>query len=463
MCWVHPRRVRSLLGWVTRRIAPSTLALLAVGALIVAASAASALAERNPMASPSPSARVIALPSESAQVVFPRPTTTPAPTLTADADPVALGASAAAGGVIFQANGAIWRYDGAHGTVTKVGRYGRPTADGTHFIVWVDTGDGEVPTLVDARTGKTTALGPPFARDVDWRGPDLPIGIVIGDTVTLGSRGPFSVTGAAWIRVSPDGARAIVGASGAEPFMVDMRGGARRSFDVGVGANPIAWSPDGRFFAYTTLLPANAVPRDGARLRVFDSETEYDLDVGVTLPGAWRVVWCAPHTLAFSDGAGRETWTNKIARIWSPETGLNAVSDDSHVALSPSCSRDGKTLSFVTAPQIAYEPLEFFAGGGAGRRSGVTVDLASRTYRFVEPRPGYALEGVRASNEHPLMLTVQRHTTIETSLNDVHVSLELILTNLDGSVSERLVRLASDVGFGYYGSYMGPEAMAWSR
>ena len=447
--------------WLVRNVPPHVLALIAVVALVAGASGLSTLAEAQPSPSPSPVASTVATPlaTPTARVESPAPPTS-------SATPVALGTAPDVGGVIFQANAGVWRYDGARGTVTWIARYGRPTADGAHYIVWLDLKEGTLtdgtPTLIDAATGSMVAIAPKGARDVDWIVTDL-LGVSIGDTVSIGARGPFSAPGASWIRLSPDGGRAVVGSAGsALPFVLDVHTGARRMFGL-PGASAVGWSPDGRLFAYTVPNEGTAA-RDGVRVRVFDLETSRDVDLGVTLTPAWRMSWCAPHALAFSNGPGRETWQNKTLRVWSPERGSDAITEVGRVGLSPSCSGDGHTLYSIVAPEAAYDPLEFFAGSGAGARAIEAYDAADRSsLGFVEPRIGYAAEGVRASLDGKLLLTVQRRTMIGVRPSDIHVSLELVAVTIDGRQSTRLARIGSDVGFGYYGSYTGPEDMAWSR
>jgi hypothetical protein len=223
------------------------------------------------------------------------------------------------------------------------------------------------------------------------------------------------------------------------------------------------WAPDGTLLAYWEVSISNSMNADGVRLRVVDVRSGATHDLGATLYGASRLSWKAPHTIAYVGGGGRETWSRKAVRIWSPERGTLDVTTTG-VGLNSSWSADGTKLWFITADEHRYEPVDFFAGRDSGDRRLAVYDIASRRTTVWPALADRVYEGVRAARDGQHLLVLSRAVQHAASLN-VLPPIAMTLSLLDPVTGRAtpLVRIASDVGFGYYGSYDGPEGMGWSE
>ncbi|HEX9436561.1 MAG TPA: hypothetical protein VGA16_05300 [Candidatus Limnocylindria bacterium] len=487
-----------------RELPPSAaggIVLVALFAIITALSAVAPRAPREtaqvaaaPSATPIPTATlptttpgpafVVPQPGDPAVVrgplVLPRPTPAPAPT--------GLGIAPEAGGIVFRAccekgqlNG-IWRYDGETGTVRRVGASGKPTADGRGYVVRQD--DARY-MRVDAASGSIVPIAPLGAISADAfpAGSD-PIGAYVdGATWLMGRDGkprrlPTELQ-VSTVHVSPDGRRVALLAVPPDPppperriptelWIVDLPDGTPRLLarvQLG-GMGPTLqlgpWSPDGTLLMYWEISLSNSMNADGAPLRAVDVRTGTRYDLGVTLYGASRLSWKAPHTLAYVSGGSRMTWEHKTVRIWSPEAGATDVTM-SGVGLNPSWSADGTKLYLVLADAHDYDPMPYFAGRDSGDRRLSVYDVATRRLTRGDRVEGRVYEGVRATQSGTSLLTMWRTTQVATSLNTLPpIAMTLGLLDPATGRTKPLVRTAGDVGFGYYGSYEGPEGMAWS-
>ncbi len=457
--------------WLVRTLPPPALGVLALAGLFVAAAALSALA--------APRGRGLA-------ATAPSPTAAPSPATPPPAGrPYALGAVPEAGGVLLQANG-VWRYSGAGGVVLPVAASGgaaRPVTRATQLLARSDDG-GFI--LADAASGNASGMGLPAGSvDADWIGAGRPWAYVERDLVTIGfgvRAETVPVPFARFLRLSPDGRRMVVGASTAASDLasrllaVDFAGSrprelvslptAGRAPGMGGSISPAGWSPDGRLFAFFVVSTSGSLNADGVGLRIADAERGTVTDLGTVLYGLSRLSWTAPHTLAYVSGGGRETWTNKTLRLWSPEAGARDVTGAGEVGLNPSWSADGSALYFIRAASARYDPLEFFAGKRSGDRRIARLDVATGRTTLLPSAPDVVAEGVRPSRDGTMLLAIARPVTAIPSLDALRttkVPLDLVLIDPRTSRTIPLVRLDDDAGFGYYGSYAGPEAMAWSR
>jgi hypothetical protein len=504
------RVVRHVLARITRELPPSVVAGLALAVTFAAVSTLATIAPR--------AARVDRTGALSAATATPRTTATPTPSLrasptlddavrlppllpgvdrptppprpTPEPAPVALGIAPEAGGIVFrhccekgQLQG-VWRYDGATGTVARLGVNGEPTIDGRGYVVRQD--DAHF-VLVDAAAGTTEPVAPLGAMSADAAptGSDLISAFAEGSTWVVPRTGdPRRITtdlSVATVRISPDARRlALVGPvldrhasppplSSTELWIVDLPDGAPRRLvqlrpgSMGPTIQLGPWSPDGTLLAYWEVSISGSINADGVRLRAVDVRSGATHDLGTTLYGASRLSWKAPHTLAFVAGGGRETWSRKAVRIWSPERGTVDVTTAGTVGLNPSWSADGTKLYFITAGEHQYVPVDFFAGRDSGARGLSVYDLTTKRITTLASPGAYVYEGVRQSRDGKQLLVMWRPTYDVRALQDLPaISMTLGLLDLATGRATPLVRIAGDVGFGYYGSYDGPEGMAWS-
>lgn len=479
--------MRSFLGEITKRVPSDVLAVLVVGGLVAVATLFSAVVPR--VAPADTGSATAPEPLASITRASPSPITTPdqlrsRPLPTADRVPVALGAVPEAGGIIFGSYG-IWRYDGASGNVDRLGDSGHLAADGRGYVVRAEGGPYR---YVDAATGVERVIAPADATDADA----VPAGAkgVTGAYVLGGKLFAFSPDGdtsllmegpdIASVRADPTGTFLVVNVSagpraGSELRVRDLSTGVQRvvatvsppaSDDQATAFRVGSWSPDGRYLAYFGISISNSVNADGVHLSVVDVTTSARTDLGTTIGGASRLDWAAPHTLAYTvAGGGRFTWERQHLRTWSPEAGVRAVTGPEDIGLNPSWSANGDTLYFITATSTAaYVPMAFFAGRDSGARGVVSVDIRTMAMERLTAPGKYIDEGVRASTEEDALLVVRRTAQVAASLDALPpVRLELALLDPRTQRERPLVRIAGDVGFGYYGGYGGPEGMAWSR
>jgi hypothetical protein len=429
------RTVARLSQWAS----PAVLTLAVLIALIVAATALSAWL---------PADGLRALSSQSSAAEAPR----------------VLGRASEAGGVIFATSGGVWRYDGTGGTIARLGTRGRPTADGRQFVV---VGDDARLYLADAALGTIGELAPAAAIDADWIGGGKPMVFIDSETVTwyLGVRAQtVPVAGARYVRLSPDGHRALIGtATNANTLtLVDLSSLTPRnllSVPASQAISPAAWSPDSRFFAYFIRSSA-AAPR--VDLQVVDVETGAVTELGASPGASSDLRWAAPHWLAYVAGGQPETWSNKTMRVWAPERGLRDVTGANEIGLNPSWSADGRRLYFIRAGIGYPDPVDFSAGRAMGDRRVAIFDLASGNVDAL-PAQADVTEGVRAARSGGLLLRVSRPRAASASPIGPPVPLELSLFD---PLSQHITKLAQiDAGGGTtpLGRYVSPEAMAWSR
>lgn len=505
---------------MTRQLPPSAVAAIALSTMFVAITALAATFPRLPREAPSDvlaaAARATASPTFAPTTVPPpvlRPAPTPSlemrpPPLRSGVDrptvpprpkpepaPVALSVAPEAGGIVFrhccekgQLQG-VWRYDGATGTVRRIGVNGEPTADGRGYVVRQD--DGHF-VRVDAATGSTEAIAPLGATSADAAptSSDLVSAYVEGATWVVPRAGePRRVAGdlsVSTVRVSPDGRRLalVVGIPNAyavntvnaheppriptELWALDLPDGAPRRLvrlqqgSMGPQIQLGPWSPDGTLLAYWEVSISNSINADGVRLRAVDVRSGTTYDLGTTLFGASRLSWKPPHTLAYVSGGSRMTWDHKTVRIWSPETGPVDV-NASGIGLNPSWSADGRSLYLITADEHDYDPVPYFAARDSGDRRLSVYDAATRRITTSAGLADRVYEGARGSRDGASVLVIWRAAYAARSLQELPpITMTLGLLDLSTGRVKELVRIAGDVGFGYYGSYEGPEGMAWS-
>lgn len=219
-----------------------------------------------------------------------------------------------------------------------------------------------------------------------------------------------------------------------------------------------SWSPDERYLTIWIVgLVSASIDADGRPFAVIDVATGAMVELGYTLfnQHAWR----APHTLAFIAGNGRETWLNKMLRVWTPEAGTRNITAQSEVALAPAWAPDGR-LWFVSGPSGPYDLSAFFAGRGIGDRSMVGLDLGTGS-RTAYPRVAdYADEGVRFSDDGRSLLVLRRKLTVAPAPDSW---VELWSARPDGTKAEPLVRVSGYAGFGYYGGFGSLAKLDWQR
>lgn len=503
--------MRSAIRRLAHDLPPNAAGALALAGLFVVISALALVAPRTPreraedlaVASAPPSSSTTAPPGATpatGRVLFPQPgdpgvlLVTPAlPQPTPAPAPLGLGAAPEAGGIIFRiyagsvAQRGVWRYDGATGTVRRLGSSGEPTGDGRGYVVRQD--DAQY-VRVDAATGSVAPIAPlgALSADAGPAGSDVIGAHVEGAAwITLRDGSTKRVAGdltASTVRISPDGRRLALVVAVPDPaaanvrrpptiatelWTLDLPDGAPRLL-VRLRAGEMVpqiqlgpWSPDGTLLAYWEVSISNSINADGVALRAVDVRSGAIHDLGTTLYGASRLSWKAPHTLAFVSGGGRGTWDHKAVRIWSPEAGATDVTT-SGIGLNPSWSADGTKLYLVSAQEHVYDPVQYWAGRDSGDRRLGVYEIATRRLATFERLSGYAYEGVRAGRDGTHLLVLWRSTYFSRSVNELPpVEMTLGLFEPATGRTKPLVRLAGDVGFGYYGSYEGPESMAWSE
>lgn len=219
-----------------------------------------------------------------------------------------------------------------------------------------------------------------------------------------------------------------------------------------------SWSPDERYLTMWIVgLMSASIDADGRPFAVIDVATGAMVEVGYTL--FYQYAWRAPHTLAYIAGGGRETWLNKMLRVWTPEGGARDISAPADVALAPTWAPDGR-LWFVSGPAGPYDPPTFFAGRGIGDRSIIGLDLATGS-RTAFPRVAdYADEGVRFSDDGKSLLVLRRKLTVAATRDSW---VELWSAKPDGTKAQPLVRLSGYGGFGYYGGFAPLAKLDWQR
>ena len=226
--------------------------------------------------------------------------------------------------------------------------------------------------------------------------------------------------------------------------------------------NPIAWSPDEKYLtmAQVQMVSASA-DADGRPLVVIEIATGKITELGYALYG-YSGVWRAPHTLAYVDGAGRETWRGKTLSVWSPETGKRELTDPLEVGLAPTWGPDGR-LWFAAGPAGQYDVPTFFSGQGIGDRSVYALDLATgRRMQF--PRvAGYADEGALVSDDGRFVLIDRRRLDPAPTGGMKNSWLELWIANVDGSDAKPLMKMSAVNGFGYYGGFGSLAKLEWQR
>lgn len=226
---------------------------------------------------------------------------------------------------------------------------------------------------------------------------------------------------------------------------------------------PLAWSPDEEYLtmAQVQIVSASA-DADGRPLVVIEIATGKIIELGYALYG-YAGVWRAPHTLAYVEGAGRETWRGKTLTVWSPDIGKRALTDPLEVGLAPSWATDGR-LWFAAGPAGQYDVPTFFSGRGIGDRSVYTLDIATGLRTRLPHVAGYADEGARVSDDGKYVLIERRRLDLAARSGQSPNSwVELWIANVDGSDAKALVKMSATNGFGYYGGYGSLAKLDWRQ
>jgi hypothetical protein len=121
-------------------------------------------------------------------------------------------------------------------------------------------------------------------------------------------------------------------------------------------------------------------------------------------------------------------------------------------------------LYLITADEHDYVPVDYFAGKDSGGRSLSVYDTTTKRITTLAPPGSSVYEGMRESRDGRHLLVMWRPTHVVRSLDELPaIPMTLGLFDRATGQATPLVRIAGDVGFGYYGSYDGPEGMAWSE
>lgn len=226
---------------------------------------------------------------------------------------------------------------------------------------------------------------------------------------------------------------------------------------------PLAWSPDEKYLTMAQVqIVSGSADADGRPLVIIDIATGKITELGYALYG-YAGVWRAPHTLAYIEGAGRETWLGKTLTVWSPENGKRALTDPLEVGLAPTWGPDGR-LWFAAGPAGQYDVPTYFSGRGIGDRSAYALDIATGQRTKLPRVAGYADEGARVSDDGRYVLINRRRLDpAARSGQSPNSWLELWIANADGSDAKPLVKLSAYNGFGYYGGYGSLAKLEWVR
>jgi hypothetical protein len=225
----------------------------------------------------------------------------------------------------------------------------------------------------------------------------------------------------------------------------------------------LSWSPDERYLALWQIeLVSASADADGRPVATVDLATGQLTQLGYMLYG-YSGVWRAPHTLAFIAGAGRETWSGKALSVWSPETGVRALTAADEVGLAPTWAPDGR-IWFASGPAGQYDVPTFFAGRGIGDRSVYALDIATGQRTKLPRIAGYADEGARVSDDERYVLINRRRLDLAARTGQSpNAWVELWIANVDGSDAKPLVKMSGVNGFGYYGGYGSLAHLDWVR
>jgi hypothetical protein len=226
---------------------------------------------------------------------------------------------------------------------------------------------------------------------------------------------------------------------------------------------PLAWSPDEKYLTMAQIQIVSAsADADGRPLVVIEIATGKITELGYALFG-YAGVWRAPHTLAYIEGAGRETWRGKTLSVWSPENGKRALTDPLEVGLAPIWGPDGRVW-FAAGPAGQYDVPTFFSGSGIGDRSVYALDIVTGQRTKLARAAGYADEGARVSDDGRYVLIERRRLDpTARSGQSPNSWVELWIANVDGSDAKPLVKMSATNGFGYYGGYGSLAKLEWVR
>lgn len=465
------------------------LAAFAVGvvtaALLVRALAAGRLLQRAPeanaLATGEPSGLI---PTATPAPPTPRPSEVPEPT-SLGAETTAGTLAIVRGSTLFRTDGdALWRYDGESGRLDERKEITSPTVVDDHRVIYIDL-------VKDARAvwdlrGTNRIVAPAEAHAVDVSQDGEAVAYVTSDWKLfvshherpshLGSP-DLGLVNAHW---SPSGRllaleRApLPGTTRARPeFWPEMPSElwllevaddrARKLYPASPPPADFcfptfrfaSWSPDDRYIALWETTAVCSGRLDGARLVVIDARSGERTELEAMLMARSWLAWSSPHTLAFASGRGRATCQDKTLRLWSPESGIRALTTDQEVAVSPSWDPDGRSLYFVRSPRANYMWDDYLAGRASGARHLAVVDTRSGVIRGLPQDPRFAEEAVRASRDGARLLVLRRPLGSSAPM-------ELWSLSADGSQGRPLVRLATP-GYCYASAWTIFERVAWSR
>jgi hypothetical protein len=450
------------------------------------------LAGCTPTVGPSPATQSVVRASPSPPTPTPTPAVNPTqnafPSLPFFAVPVALGADAAAGTVVFNDRSGTWRYEGPTGAlaalsvtpVFPVDRHvvGSQPLTGGFDVALFDarssaylrllpqetarqgsasvSGDGLRVAYVTPEKGLRIAFQQPYGN-VDGRA--LARDRLFSTTLISPSGRTIAATGPSFAELDP-GAAATLGRVAGSPrdlWLIDVESGVARQLycsadpcpasvpNGGHVLQPLSWSPDERSLLVREPSVASGVDFDGTSFFALDVQTGAIADLGVGQSFlSWRT-WTGPHALAYVAGLGRDP--AKRVRLWSAELGVREVTDASGIAISPSFGVIDRKIYFV---QVI---------GSASHVA--TLDLETNATRQITSDAAWADDAVRVSDDGKDLLVLRRRVA--------DGQLELWRLSADGSVARPLVRFSpplsgSDAArFGSYPSAYSFDRIVWSR
>ncbi|MHC9539128.1 MAG: TolB family protein [Vulcanimicrobiota bacterium] len=224
------------------------------------------------------------------------------------------------------------------------------------------------------------------------------------------------------------------------------------------GIWPCDWSPDGREILFWIQpghglsmmadgVPLKAVSAEGGKPRelisralIYDDFREYSPD------GKY---------LAITDGANRETWTDKHIAVVEISTGKKSVLTPPGVsAISPAWSPDGKQIAYIEGPDIGAVGGGDEAIAGIGRRRILIVDRDGSNRHQLIKGSAFREERPQWSPDGTFLLFYCINSKDQASLWK---------SDRDGGSVVPVIEELCDIspGFGYYGYENWDSCLTW--
>lgn len=460
------------------------LLVLVVGActpIVEPSPASPSIAISSPTRSPSPLAPT-PMPITTPPV---NPTANPFPSIPFFPVPTAVSADPAVGSVVFSDRAGSWRYDGARGVIATLLASASLVAVDRHIVMTRPLVAGFDAGLFDARTSSFLRVLPQETpkfdslsvsadgRRVAYVTPQKSLRIafqqqfgnvdgralvrdrLFNSTLIAPSGGVIAATGPSLSDSSPPGSFPFDRTSGVgrDVWLVDVDSGSVRQIYCTVDPCPaglragghvvqlVSWSPDERYLLVREPSVASGEDFDGRTFFILDTQTGTLADLGVGQNFlSWRT-WMGPHALAYVVGLGHET--PKVLRTWSPERGIQDVTDASGVAVSPSFGVIDSLVYFVMDGHLA------------------TFDPDTKAIRRFTSDVAWADEAVRVSDDGKDLLVLRRRIA--------DGQLALWLLSRDAAIAHELVRFTPPLSpeeasrYGTYPPGYTFDQLAWSR